>query len=106
MAKMVDLRVYDIDELVGAEADAHELAEVLRALFTDASVSRHRAPVSGRADSDAGAARPSLRTARSADSSFEVLPYRNLLIVQASQHDHEALAQLLEQIKGKLKSGK
>ncbi len=102
--KMVDLCVYNIDELVNSEADAHELAEVLRALFSDASVSRRQVLASGRADSEKGATTTTQRATQPATSCFDVLPYRNLLIVQASQHDHEALDQLLGEIKAKLKT--
>jgi hypothetical protein len=105
-AKMVELRVYNIGELVSSEDDAHELAEVLRALFTDAEVSRHRVLAGRRADSDKGTATTPRHAAQPAASRFDVLPYGKLLIVQASQHDHEALAQLLGEIKAKLKMDK
>jgi hypothetical protein len=104
--KMVELRVYNVGELVSSEDDAHELAEVLRSLFTDASVSRYRVPANDRAESDKGTAATPRGAAQPAASRFDVLPYRNLLIVQASQHDHEALAQLLGNIKSELKTGK
>jgi hypothetical protein len=105
VGQMPELRVYNVDKLVGSEADAHELADVLRSLFPNASVSRRQSPARGRTDS-AKVGGPSARTtARPAESRFEAVPYRNLLVVRASQRDHQQLAQLLGEIKAKLQLG-
>ncbi|MEX0675427.1 MAG: hypothetical protein WD063_00030 [Pirellulales bacterium] len=102
--KMVELRVYNI-ELVGSEADAARLAGLLESLFTTASFSRRQAPAADRSDSEAGTAATAGPTPRPAASGFDALSYRNLLIVQASQHDHEELTRLLGEIIAKLKTG-
>jgi len=103
--QMLELRVYNIDQLLGSETDAHELADVLRSLFPDAAFCRRQSLARGRSDSAKGAG-PSARTAaRPVEPRFEVVPYRNLLVVQASQHDHQELAQLLGEIEAKLQMG-
>lgn len=67
--KMVELRVYDVGNLIRADGDAGEVAEKLQAIYT---------------------------------CNFKVVSFRNLLIVQAPQHVHEELADLLDQIQAKL----
>ena len=103
--KMVDLRVYNIDEVAGSEADAARLAGLVQSVFTTASFSRCQSPAADRSDSEKGTVATAGPTARPAASGFDALSYRNLLIVQASQHDHEELTRLLGEIKAKLKTG-
>jgi hypothetical protein len=85
-----DLRVYAIDELVGAEAKPAEVADVLReVLGADASPASHEKPTS---------AEP-----RWCPGELCVVPYRNLLVIRASLVEHDRIASLLDQLKTKLK---
>jgi hypothetical protein len=87
-ADKTDLRVYAIDELVGAEAKPAEMADVLREVLADVSPAPHEKPTS---------AEPSC------PAELCIVPYRNLLVIRASLVEHDKIARLLDQLKAKLK---
>lgn len=99
--KMVDLRVYNVSDLVETPDGAQRLAEVVRSLFGDP---KSGVAGGGRVDENEGTGEKGARAACVAAGRFEVLPYRDLLVVQASQHDHEAITRLLDDIRSKLRN--
>lgn len=84
----LELKVYDLTKIIGQDAKATEVAEALALL---------RRP-------------QRLRGARSSSSEptpdyFTVVPFRNLLIIRASQHDHDEIDKLFAELKTKLGPG-
>jgi hypothetical protein len=86
---MTELRVYDVNELVGTQTDPNELGEVLEAAVLSCGRSSGSAPCSAEAPA----------------AEMRIVPYRNLLVIRASMHDHDEIAKLLGEIKAKLSAG-
>ena len=78
----LELKVYDITKEVAEDAKAAEVGETLALLRQSTLVNPQQGPA--------------------APDKFTVLPFRNLLIIRASQHDHEALDKLFAEMKSKL----
>ena len=79
LASTIELRVYDVDELVGSGTSADEVAALLNTLCGD-----------GKGDD------------KTVDG-LRIVPFHNLLVVRASQRDQQELVRLLTQIKDKLR---
>ncbi len=77
----LELKVYDVTQSIGADAKASEITETLALLRQAKSRSKSSEPV---------------------PDNFTVVPFRNLLIIRASQHDHEEIAKLFAELKSKL----
>jgi hypothetical protein len=78
----LELKVYDITKEVAEDAQSAEVGETLALLRRSTLVNPQQGPA--------------------APDNFTVLPFRNLLIIRASQHDHEALDKLFAEMKSKL----
>jgi len=76
---MIELRFYDVADLVVVPGDTEVLAKSLQALLT---------PTGSGADS------------------IQIVPYRKLLLVRASIPDQEELTRILPEIRDKLKAAK
>lgn len=103
---MVELKVYNIGNLITASDDTQELAQVVRSLFgrppsVYGSPAAY-APAPARSDQGSQTA-ARRRAAAKPTARFEVVSYRDLLIVQASQHDHQEIERLLDAIRTKLR---
>jgi hypothetical protein len=94
--RMLELRVYDVGNFVKSEADADLLAGILE---TVVSCEAH-----GAAPRPAKPEAKIAQAAQAEPSRLSVVPFRNLLLVKASQQDHEQIAQLLAEILAKVQS--
>ncbi len=77
----LELKVYDVSKLVGEDAKATEVAAALAQLRQPKPLAASNGPT---------------------PDNFTVVPFRNLLIIRASQHDHEELDKLFAEMKPKL----
>jgi hypothetical protein len=93
-ARMIDLRVYAIDELVGDGVEPAEIAEVLQVFI---------AP-SCQATPGAVSPKPAAPAER-ASAAVTMVPFHNLLVIRGTQADHDEIEKLFGQLKAKLKSG-
>ncbi len=80
----LELEVYDVSDRVGPGVNAQEVAATLSML--------HQPVVQGMGG---GMVMPS-------DLKIRIVPFHNLLIVYAPQHEHEKIEDLFSQIKAKL----
>jgi hypothetical protein len=95
--RMLELRVYNVGELVKSEADADRLAGILQTVLSCKAEDAAARPDKAEATRAQAAKAELLRPA--------IVPFRNVLLVKASQHDHDRIAQLLGDIWDKLQSG-
>jgi hypothetical protein len=91
-ARMTDLRVYAIDQLVGDGVEPSEVADVLQALLAADS-----APALPSASKAPAPPQPS--------PAATLVPFRNLLVIRATLGEHDAIEKLLREFKAKLKAG-
>lgn len=83
----LELKVYNVAKVIGQDVKAAEVAETLTQLRQAKSL-----PV------------PQPAASESAPDTFTVVPFRNLLIVRASQHEHEEIESLFAEMKGQLEA--
>jgi hypothetical protein len=93
--KMIDLRVYDVHDLVSQQADVSDVTIILQLALDP------QRPIDERA---AGATRPADETRAACAPSSEIMPFGNLLVVRASIPEQEAIAGLLDEMRQKLRS--
>ncbi len=77
---LLELRVYNVGQAIGHDVSAEEAGTMLNEL-------------SGYTPTKSGG--PS-------DTRLQVVPFKDLLIIRASQHDHEQLVELFDELKAKL----
>ncbi|MGD9721959.1 MAG: hypothetical protein AB7O59_10405 [Pirellulales bacterium] len=92
--KMIELRVYSVQNLISEELDVEDIAKVARL----ATVDPFAAPIPG------GVTVPAPQQVRPAEEESQpiIVPFGELLVVRGSIAEHERLADLLDKIREKL----
>jgi hypothetical protein len=104
--RMVELRVYEIDKTLAPEVEADqagEIAALLRAILPDAQTAPAACPIAADTKAAADPLAKAACQAPAAEARVRIVPYRNLLLIRAPIADHEQIAELLAEIRAKVK---
>jgi hypothetical protein len=104
VSRMVELRVYDVGDLAKGDQQENRLLPILW-LALSAPQGTH-AVARGRSDSSPGATAATVAPPEQASLARDIIGYDNLIVVKASITEHEAIANLLAEMRNKLKAAK